>query len=89
MGVSVENYGSLKPKWRRLEKINLREVVKVITAEVVPERWIEDEHGVGFERVEELPLWRIVVAKSPETGVSQDIFFNLGGFFFHAIADGL
>lgn len=56
--------------------------------DVVPERWIQDEHRVGLQKVEELPLWRIVIAKGPDAGDVQDIFFELGGFFFYAIADG-
>ncbi|KAL2836302.1 hypothetical protein BJY01DRAFT_59224 [Aspergillus pseudoustus] len=90
MCVVLEGYGTSKPKWRRLNEINLRRLVTVVDGETSPLEWIQKEHCLSFDRIEELPLWRIVAAIRPERGEQeQHVQFNLGGFFFHGIADGI
>jgi hypothetical protein len=90
MSAVLEGYGTSKPKWRRLDKINLRKLVTVVDKDTPPMEWIQKEHCLSFDHVDELPLWRIVAALSPEsTEQEQHVHFNLGGFFFHGIADGI
>ncbi|KAL3447841.1 hypothetical protein BJX65DRAFT_307519 [Aspergillus insuetus] len=90
MSAVLEGYGTSKPKWRRLDKINLRKLVTVVDKHTPPMEWIQKEHCLSFDHVDELPLWRIVAAISPESREQeQHVHFNLGGFFFHGIADGI
>jgi hypothetical protein len=99
MGVSVVDETPRAASWVRLDTIDLQEVTKFIT---IPggQQFVEDEHQKPFERLGELPLWRVVVAEhqsdtagSPASGdfdtSSADTMFDVGFFYNHAIGDGL
>jgi hypothetical protein len=99
MGVSVVDETPRAASWVRLDTIDLQEVTTFIT---VPggQRFIEDQHQKPFERLRELPLWRVVVAEhqsnvagSPVSGdlanSINDTVFDVGFFYNHAIGDGL
>jgi hypothetical protein len=99
MGVSVVDETPRAASWVRLDTIDLQEVTKFIT---IPggQQFIEDEHQNTFERLGELPLWRVVVAEhqsdiagSPVPGdadnSTQDTVFDVGFFYNHAMGDGL
>ncbi len=99
MGVSVIDETPHAASWVRLDTIDLEEVTKFVT---IPgdQQFIEDEHQKPFERLGELPLWRVVIAEhqshaavSSASGalgpISADIVFDVGFFYNHAIGDGL
>jgi hypothetical protein len=94
MGVVIEDEGSQEPKWARLEKINLRDVVRIINVnpELGMDDWVSNAHRVRLDRVDELPLWRVVVA-AEEAAITrknlESLSFSVGFFSHHAIADGL
>jgi hypothetical protein len=89
MGVGIENEGELVPKWLQLDKVNLDAVVKFLPTSPNLEEWIQEEHQKPFERVEELPLWRIVASPLTAEGSDDNLSFALGFFYHHAIGDGL
>jgi hypothetical protein len=94
LGVTIEDEQSTNPKWARLVKIDLRELVKIIQEESpsTSDRWIEASHREPLDRVGELPLWRVVVAFQeavPTASGSSTFSFTMAFFCHHAIADGL
>jgi hypothetical protein len=93
LGVTIKDEGSKEPKWVRLETIDLREVVKVVNADPKTsfDKWVQDCHRVPFSRLEELPVWRTVVAfqDSALIGNGSHVSFGVGFFAHHAIGDGL
>jgi len=99
MGVSVMDETPRAASWIRLNTIDLHEVTKFV-ARPGGQQFIEDEHQEPFERLGELPLWRVVVAEhqssvagSPVSGdmdnPKKDAVFDVGFFYNHAIGDGL
>ncbi|KAE9365901.1 hypothetical protein N431DRAFT_562591 [Stipitochalara longipes BDJ] len=94
LGVTVEDGQSANPKWAQLDKINLREIVKVIQEKSpsTSNRWIEASHREQLDRIGELPLWRVVVVfqkEAPTASESSTFSFAMAFFCHHAIADGL
>jgi hypothetical protein len=94
MGVTIADEGSPEPKWRRLAKIDLGEVVKIVDTDPKSgmDEWVREGHGLPFERPDELPLWRVTVAAQKAAitkGDSDVISFTVGFFYHHAIGDGL
>ena len=99
MGVGlVDEKKGQNTKWKRLRTIDLREVM---TFKCIhhSHNFILDEHQKPFDRPDELPLWRVVIAKhtngeltSRTDGVDHqrdaDTIFDVGFYFSHAIADG-
>jgi hypothetical protein len=99
MGVGlIDEEKGQDAKWKRLRTVDLREVLtfKCIHHD---HEFILDEHQKPFDRPEELPLWRVVIAKhvkeelaSPTGGEDHerdpDIIIDVGIYFNHAIADG-
>jgi hypothetical protein len=99
MGVSVVDETPGAASWVRLDTIDLQEVTRFITISG-GQQFIEDEHQKPFDRVGELPLWRVVIAEHMKdtTGSSGsgglgsdsvDTIFDIGFFYDHAMADGL
>jgi hypothetical protein len=94
LGVTIEDEQSMNPKWARLDRIDLRELVKIIQEESpsASVKWIEACHREPLDRIGELPLWRVVIAiqetalTASETGT---VSFTMAFFCHHAIADGL
>jgi hypothetical protein len=99
MGVAVVDESPRNASWVRLDTLDLQEVTNFMT---IPsgQQFIENEHQKPFERLGELPLWRVVVAKhqsdtagSSASGdldsSSADTVFDVGFFYDHAIGDGL
>lgn len=99
MGVSVVDETPHAASWVRLDTIDLGEVTKFIT---IPggQQFIEDKHQAPFERLDELPLWRAVIAEhekdvagSSDFGArgssTADTVLDVGFFYNHAIGDGL
>lgn len=91
MGVTVENEAGPEPEWVRLPDIDLREVVKFVDVDTKTshDAWTQEALRAPFEVVEDLPLWRIVVAKDPEAETQECSTFTVGFFCHHAIADGV
>jgi hypothetical protein len=92
LGVTIENEQSTDPKWARLVKINLGELVTVIQEESpsTSDGWIERSHRQILDKVGELPLWRVVVAfQEGASKESSSFSFTMAFFCHHAIADGL
>lgn len=94
LGVVVEDEPSSRPKWTRLIKIDLRQVVKIIQEESLPtsDKWIEAGHRDPLDKLGELPVWRVIVAfrEAALTDSEANTFsFTLAFFCHHAIADGL
>jgi hypothetical protein len=90
MGVSLADEGTSEPKWVRLPTIDLDEVVRVVEANPRSniDRIIHDGHRAPFDRVGELPLWRVLVISTTPT--DEDIFsFALAFVCHHAAGDGL
>ena len=77
----------------RLETIDLREVVKVVNvdANASSDSWVQEGHRAPFDRLEELPLWRIIVAVQDSSliGNGSHVSVAVGFFGHHAISDGL
>ncbi|KAG9234926.1 hypothetical protein BJ875DRAFT_530484 [Amylocarpus encephaloides] len=95
LGVVIEDEDTREPRWRRLETIDFDDVVSFVEED--PEgswdEWILKGHREELDRVDELPLWRVVVASKPlevaterETGTFK---FAVAFFYHHAIGDGL
>ncbi|KAI9732418.1 MAG: hypothetical protein M1834_001626 [Cirrosporium novae-zelandiae] len=99
LGVTIEDEGSQEPRWVRLETIDLCEIVKFIEEDPNsnPDSWIQAGHREPLDRLEELPVWRVIVAVqgSARTATTDeeregDTFsFTLAFFCHHAIGDGL
>jgi hypothetical protein len=94
LGVTIEDEQTMNPKWARLDRIDLRELVRIAKEEPpsASVKWIEAGHREPLDRIGELPLWRVVIAvqeaalTASETGA---VTFTMAFFCHHAIADGL
>lgn len=64
MGVTIDDEGSLEPKWVRLSSIDLRQVLNFVDVDPREgnDRWTQAALRAPFDVVEDLPLWRLVVA---------------------------
>jgi hypothetical protein len=96
LGVTMEDEASPKPRWRRLENINLNDIVKFIDEDphVNSDPWIQAGHRQPLERREELSLWRVVIAVQDSALTAADLksnsfSFTLAFYCHHAIGDGL
>ncbi|KUJ06594.1 uncharacterized protein LY89DRAFT_661946 [Mollisia scopiformis] len=94
LGVTIQDEGTREPKWKRLASINLDEIVKIIeTDDESHDDWITTGHRTRLDRVDELPVWRIIVAvpsSAKSKSEKQDEFsFTLAFYCHHAIGDGL
>lgn len=93
MGVTVSGEGSPDPKWVRLPMIDLREVMKVVDADPNSnlDPYIQEANRGQFDRLGELPLWRLLLIYSPAAIASSKdmIAFTFGFFCHHAMGDGL
>jgi hypothetical protein len=94
LGVTIEDEQSMNPKWARLDRIDLRELVKIIQEESpsASVKWIEACHREPLDRIGELPLWRLVIAVQEAALTASETrtaSFTLAFFCHHAIADGL
>jgi hypothetical protein len=99
LGLSIAGEMTQTPSWIRLDKIDLREVVQF---KDVNEgyHFIEDMHQRAFDRMGELPLWRVVVVGRPPQELTslidqrkdeargEESVFEVGFFYHHAIGDG-
>ncbi|KAL0935121.1 uncharacterized protein CTRU02_209712 [Colletotrichum truncatum] len=93
LGVAVRNEDSPQPEWIRLERVDLREIVRFIETEpnmTNLDAWIQDEHQNSFHKPQELPLWRCTVVVPPQAPETVDaVVFALSFSFHHAVGDGL
>jgi hypothetical protein len=98
LGISIVNESSINPVWVRLPEIRLKEVVAFHILDdkstETSRSIIEKAHQMPFERLDELPLWRLVVIEHTSTS-SSDIramsttkTIDIGFFWHHGIADG-
>jgi len=99
LGLSIAGEMTQSPSWIRLDKIDLREVVqfKDMSEDY---QFIEDMHQRAFDRMGELPLWRVVVVGRPPQELTslidqrkdeaggEETIFKVGFFYHHAIGDG-
>ena len=98
MSVSIIDEASLNPLWVRLKEINLKEVVRFYNiqdqdGEDASRAIVEGAHQVPFERLGELPLWRLSVIRRHTGSEIQEIAHDkitleVGFFWHHGIADG-
>lgn len=99
MGVSIADESPKKSFYVRLDTIDLREVTQFKTISG-GQQFIEDQHQKPFERLGELPLWRVVVAEheteantssvsNDESNDRGDITFDVGFFYNHTMGDGM
>jgi hypothetical protein len=90
LGISISGETTGSPSWVRLDKIDLEEVVRF---QDMKERtnFIEDMHQLPFDRMGELPLWRVIVVgcdpNKDQLGFDEYVF-EIGFFYHHAIGDG-
>ena len=88
MALSILDESSHSPSWTRLQKIDLRQVVKfandVQNSDISAA--IESEHQKPFKDLETLPLWRLMVFSLCGRNSGTII---VGFFFHHGICDGL
>jgi hypothetical protein len=94
LGVTIEDEQSNNPKWARLDKIDLREIVNIIREESpsTSDKWIQAGHQEPLVIVEELPVWRVVMKfqeAALTTSETSTFSFTMAFFCHHAIADGL
>jgi hypothetical protein len=94
LGVTIEDEQSMNPKWTRLDRIDLRELVKIIQEESpsASVKWIEAGHREPLDRIGELPLWRVVITVQEAALTASEtrtVSFTMAFFCHHAIADGL
>jgi len=91
MGVTIEDDGIPEPKWVRLPTIDLKEVMKVVDADPFSnvDALVQDAHRAQFERMQELPLWRLLVMAKASAKDTDDLCFAVGFFCHHAICDGI
>lgn len=98
LGVNVKDEETPAPMWARLDKIDLRDIVKIIESDLEStfDNWAQDGHRGSIGSSEELPLWRVVVAAPPSetkedesTKIKEVTRFAVGFFFHHGIGDGL
>jgi hypothetical protein len=99
LGLSIAGEMTQSPSWIRLDKIDLREVVQFKDLNE-GYQFIEDMHQRTFDRMGELPLWRLVVVGRPPQELTSPIdqrkdeagggenMFEVGFFYHHAIGDG-
>lgn len=98
LSISIANEGSLKPSWVTLPEIDLKEVVCFYNlderATETTRSIIEAAHRRPFERLEDLPLWRLVVIEHHTTPSSNSQItantktIDIGFFWHHGIGDG-
>jgi hypothetical protein len=98
MGVVVQDESSLIPNWKRLETIDLRQLVKFVSGDPNTsfDEWVQVAHRKPLDRCEELALWRVVVVSkdglenlTAEESEDGHVQFAIGFFYHHGIADGL
>jgi hypothetical protein len=99
LGLSIAGEMTRSPSWIRLDKIDLREVVQFKDTNE-DYQFIEDMHQRAFDRVGELPLWRVIVVRRPPQELTSPIgqrkpeakgeesLIEVGFFYHHAIGDG-
>jgi hypothetical protein len=99
LSLSIAGEMTQSPSWIRLEKIDLREVVKFKDIDETYQ-FIEDMHQLPFDRMGDLPLWRVIVVLRPPQDLTSPIdqrkddagteesVFEVGFFYHHAIGDG-
>lgn len=93
LGISIVDEDSVKPSWVRLPVIDLKETVQFyILDEAATETTksiIEAAHQIPFERLDELPLWRLVVIEHRTISSSANTtMIDIGFFWHHGIGDG-
>lgn len=93
MSVAIQDEGSQEPKWKRVSKIDLDELVTIIDQDPLAnsDSWILEGHAAFLDRVDEVPLWRIRVAVLPSDlrGENRTFSFTVAFYFHHAIGDGI
>lgn len=79
LGITLLNEDTPTPRYARLKKINLNEVVTFITLPAGQEidTQLQEQHNLKFHNLGQLPLWRILV-------LGSDIAF----IYHHALGDG-
>ncbi len=91
MTVGVVNGDKKDASWKRLARIDLSEVVQFVAFDDMS-HFLEQGHSKPFDRVSELPLWRVVIGRPtsvPEPLPDHESLTLIVGFFFHhAIGDG-
>ena len=99
LGLSIAGEMTQTPSWIRLDKIDLREVVQFKDMNE-GYQFIEDMHQRAFDRMGELPLWRVMVVGRPPLELTSPIdqrkdeargeenVFEVGFFYHHAVGDG-
>lgn len=88
LSVALTGEDSPQPSFKRLDQIDLREIVHFVEADpadlTAVDARIQDEHRKPFHRTQDLPLWRCEVISS------KDITsFALSFSFHHVVGDGL
>ncbi|KAH9237997.1 hypothetical protein K456DRAFT_1747641 [Colletotrichum gloeosporioides 23] len=91
LGIALTDEDSPQPSFKRLDQIDLREIVHFVEADPADlsavDTRIQDEHQKPFNRTQDLPLWRCEVIKS---SASKDTTtFALCFSFHHVVGDGL
>jgi hypothetical protein len=95
LGVTIQDEGTKTPRWQRLSQINFTEIVKFVNEdpEECPDKWLEAGLRERLDRVDELPVWRVIVAIKFSTlsssSPSSPLIFSLAFFGHHVIADGI
>lgn len=95
MGVAIQDEGTPVPQWRRLETINVHEVMRLTEVEDSTSlgKWIHKEHATAFTDNCAKPLWRLSAIASGIKGAasndSTEFSLAICFVFHHAIGDGL
>lgn len=93
LGVTIQDEASPTTTYQRLNTIDFTQIVKIIQQdpEACPDTWLQAGLRQKLDRVDELPVWRIIVAveASSLAQKSSDLKFRLAFFAHHVIADGI
>lgn len=98
LGVTIQDESTPAPRYERLETIDFRDIVSIIeqNPEGNQDAWLQAGLRTKLDRVEELPVWRVIVAVKESSlsltapsGASGGLKFTLAFFGHHAIADGV
>lgn len=81
----------MTPEYIRLatnkSRVKWEEVVTFLDTDGEGDKWIEDALQASYQRVEEFPLWRLLVTKR-DLEQNDLVRFKVGFFFHHALGDG-
>ncbi|KAG6359888.1 hypothetical protein INS49_010941 [Diaporthe citri] len=90
LGLALKNEDSPEPAWRRLERVDLRQIVEFIDADPYAplDTWIQEQHQKPVHKPQELPLWRCVSVHSSQDA-EDAVSFALSFSFHHVVGDGL